>query len=120
LKFPTIIDDHLSHYEFQCCALRSGISAGVLNFQDIHSDLHFWCVLEITVDPPSPEEIVDVKITSKNPIWIKIPIRSPNPDSIIFHAEISDNDLNGIEDFTSVSNLTTDYFFDLHLCTQCI
>jgi hypothetical protein len=120
LKFPTIIDCHLSHYEFQCCALRSGISAGVLNFQDIHSDLHFWYFLEITADPPFPEEIVDVKITSQNPIRIKIPIRNPNPDSIIFHAEISDNDLNGIKDFASVSNLPTYYFSDLHLCTQWI
>jgi len=113
ISFPSTMvlekDNVKNAFEYTVYALRSGISAGIITFTEIGTGFYIWYIVEITVDPPIPEETISAQTVCRTPVIINIPISNPKPSSVSFSVQLSHADLKGLSEI-SVPSLSTEQY----------
>jgi len=82
-------------FEFEIYALRSGISAGTIKFLDPSTNAFIWYIIEISIEKPVPEQVIDISTPERQPINVTFPVDNPKSKTVTFHVTLSDNDLFG-------------------------
>lgn len=104
-------------FEVTVFSLRSGVSAGQLKFCDTSSNKYFWFVIEVNVERPDPEEIIDVSTIARQSVTVKIPVHNPRTKQVVFDVLLSHDDLFGAKQVKIASRATEIYelvFSPLH------
>lgn len=96
-------------FEFTVVAQRSGLAAGTLTFTDEATQSYLWYVLEIHVDPPPPEETIEIQTTARKTATVSIPIANPKSQPVSFSVAFSDDDIFGEMHFTVPAKSHYDY-----------
>jgi hypothetical protein len=76
-------------------APRSGITAGQLKLMDQHSSLFIWYVIEVHVDHPEPEDVIEVATTVRESATVRIPVHNPKSQQIEFEVSFAEEDFFG-------------------------
>jgi hypothetical protein len=76
-------------------APRSGITAGQLKIVDRQSSLYIWYVIEVHVDPPEPEDVIEVTTTVRESATIRIPVHNPKSQQVEFEVIFTEDDFFG-------------------------
>ena len=115
LEVPERIEFHngqvTAPFEVTVLSLRSGVSAGQLKFCDTSSNKYFWFVVEVNIDRPYPEEVIDVSTMARQSVTVKIPVHNPRPKDVTFDVDLSHDDLFGPKQIKIASGAT--FIYDL-------
>ncbi|OHS94108.1 hypothetical protein TRFO_11380 [Tritrichomonas foetus] len=85
----------VTELQFDLFAVRSGYSVGTLTLTDALTGAYIWYVLEVSVDPPDPEETVHVSTITRKPIDINIPVKNSRDYPVTFEVDFDDKELIG-------------------------
>ena len=96
-------------FHYSIYAPRSGITAGIITFTDTQTKNYVWYVVEIHVDTPPPEQVIDITTEARKCATVKIPIANPKAEPVNFTVILSDDDLFGDKTFVAAAKTTTDY-----------
>jgi hypothetical protein len=96
-------------FSYTVYAQRSGVAAGTIHFTDPLTKNFVWYVLEVSVDPPAPEQTISVATIARKCVTVKIPITNPKSHEAKFTVVLSDDDLFGQEIFAVRAGETLDY-----------
>jgi hypothetical protein len=89
-----------NYFEFVVLAQRSGLCAGTLTFTDPVTKNYIWYVLEIHVDPPAPQQVLEIQTVARKSTTVEIPIGNPKDEVAVFSVVLSDDDIFGEKQFT--------------------
>ncbi|OHT13796.1 hypothetical protein TRFO_16023 [Tritrichomonas foetus] len=98
-------------FEFDAYSVRSGISAGIITFCDKASYRSIWYILELDIEPPLPEEVIQVSTVSRQSVTIKIPVHNPSNELVTFDVLFTEEDLFGDKEIQIEPNQT--YIYNL-------
>jgi hypothetical protein len=96
-------------FEFMILAQRSGLAAGTLTFTDQATRTYLWYVIEIHVDSPPPEEVIEITTVARKSATVSIPISNPKLEPSTFTIVLSDDDMFGDQQFAVPAHSSVDY-----------
>lgn len=99
LNFPSSISfangQLIDPFIVTCFSVESGKTTGTLTFTDDKTNSYIWYVIDLTVEPPEPEEVIEVKTVARKTVTLKIPVHNPNNTEIDFDVNFSEPDFFG-------------------------
>lgn len=102
----------LEPFIFTAYTVESGISMGTITFTDQETKAYIWYVIQMKIDQPDPEEVIEVNTVARKTVTVKIPVHNPSNNDISFDVEFKEKDFFGDKQFvikpydTSVYQLT--------------
>ena len=96
-------------FEYSVFAQRSGIATGVITFTDQTTKNYAWYVVEIHVDPPTPEQVIEATAVARKTVTVNIPIANPKENEVEFKVTMSDDDMFGEKTCVVPAKSTTKY-----------
>lgn len=84
---------------YEVFAPISGITAGQIKIKDPETGLFVWYVVEITVNKPEPEEVLEVSAVTRETAEVSITVSNPTDKNVKFEVELNADDLFGQPSF---------------------
>ncbi|OHT01690.1 hypothetical protein TRFO_31385 [Tritrichomonas foetus] len=113
LSFPTTIQivngQFAEPFVINAYTVESGITAGTITFTDLATKAYIWYVIELKVDQPEPEEIIEVKTVARKTVTVKIPVHNPKKTEIAFDVTFNEKDFFGDKQMIVKPNATSIY-----------
>ena len=96
-------------FEYSVYAQRSGIATGTITFTDPTTNNYAWYVIEIHVDPPIPEQVIEASTIARKCVTVNIPIANPKEKQVEFKVSMSDDDMFGEKVIVVPAKSTANY-----------
>jgi hypothetical protein len=84
-----------SPFEITVMCARSGISVGTITLTDPTTRAYAWFVVEIKVERPIPEEIIEVETVARKSATVNIPVNNPTSEHVTFDVDFERHDFFG-------------------------
>lgn len=95
--------------DLEVFASRSGVTMGALTVKEVTKRTYVWFVVNIEVERPTPEEIIDVSTISRKTATITMPVKNPRNYGVTFDVSFDSPDFFGDKKFTIQANSTSIY-----------
>ena len=100
--------------QIEAITLRSGIAAGTIKITDAKTGIYIWYVIEINIERPPPEQVINVNTIERQPITISFPVKNPRVHPVEFEVYYTDKYLIGSRSVVIPANESVVYSLGLN------